>query len=405
MGTCVLLLNAGHEASVNGSGNGWWALFRHPDQLRRLRDDVNGLLGTAIEELLRIDTPLQMFERWVLEDIVVEGIDIRRGSEVALLFGSANHDPASSTRPSSSISAAGTTCTSRSGRDPLLPRRAARADGAGVHLRDTAPPDSALVARGGTALEAGYVIRGLESPGHDPVSSTPRYQRRTRHDGGTRSLRCSRWPIRFGGAVVGTTLGATLHDAPRPSRRVRRRRWRSMMVTCAACTAVVASQVLSATSGRHQAGRADRAHRRPRDEREAERRRVATVRGDHCSGDRCPSGALRASRRCHRVDVVRRRPSAVSSCHCLPGWRWSSWAASLPLVLGVVVARTPARRRNDRASLAGGQRGGSGTPTHWTSQPKSPSPPRRTSSAASDVRVSAQVKRIALRQVAPDFRR
>ena len=212
VGTCVLLLNAGHEASVNGSGNGWWALFRHPDQLRRLRDDVNGLLGTAIEELLRIDTSLQMFERWVLEDIVVEGIDIRRGSEVALLFGSANHDPRVFDSPEySSISAAGTTCTSRGG-DPLLPRRAARADGAGGVLRDTFPPDSALVARGGTALEAGYVIRGLESPGHDPVSDAQANAAPVtmvvRARCGARAGRCD-----AGGAVVGTTLGATLHDA------------------------------------------------------------------------------------------------------------------------------------------------------------------------------------------------
>jgi cytochrome P450 len=92
IGTCVLLLNAGHEASVNVTGNGWWALFRNPDQLARLRADRT-LLPTAVEELLRYDTPLQMFERWVLDDIEVRGVPIPRGSEVALLFGSANRDP------------------------------------------------------------------------------------------------------------------------------------------------------------------------------------------------------------------------------------------------------------------------------------------------------------------------
>jgi len=92
IGTCVLLLNAGHEATVNVTGNGWRALLQHPDQLRLLRDDP-GLLGTAVEELMRFDTPLQMFERWVLEDIEVHGVEIPRGSEVAMLFGSANHDP------------------------------------------------------------------------------------------------------------------------------------------------------------------------------------------------------------------------------------------------------------------------------------------------------------------------
>ncbi|MEU8511810.1 cytochrome P450 [Kitasatospora sp. NPDC048722] len=91
--TCVLLLNAGHEATVNTTGNGWWALLRNPGELARLRGDVDGLLPTAVEELMRWDTPLQMFERWVLEDVEVRGVTIPRGSEIALLFGSANRDP------------------------------------------------------------------------------------------------------------------------------------------------------------------------------------------------------------------------------------------------------------------------------------------------------------------------
>ncbi|GGX74354.1 cytochrome P450 [Streptomyces minutiscleroticus] len=91
--TCVLLLNAGHEATVNATANGWWALFRNPDQLAALRAD-RSLLPTAVEELLRYDTPLQFFERWVLDEIEIDGTVIPRGSEVALLFGSANHDPA-----------------------------------------------------------------------------------------------------------------------------------------------------------------------------------------------------------------------------------------------------------------------------------------------------------------------
>ncbi|MEV4218871.1 cytochrome P450 [Nonomuraea sp. NPDC049725] len=92
VGTCVLLLNAGHEATVNVTGNGWWSLFRNPGELARLRAD-RSLLPTAVEELMRWDTPLQMFERWVLEDIEVGGVAIPRGVEVALLFGSANRDP------------------------------------------------------------------------------------------------------------------------------------------------------------------------------------------------------------------------------------------------------------------------------------------------------------------------
>ena len=99
IGTCVLLLNAGHEASVNVTGNGWWALFRNPDQLSALRAD-RSLLETAVDELMRYDTPLQMFERWVLQDMDVHGVTLPRGSEVALLFGSANHDPAVFHEPS-----------------------------------------------------------------------------------------------------------------------------------------------------------------------------------------------------------------------------------------------------------------------------------------------------------------
>ncbi|GAA2964511.1 MULTISPECIES: cytochrome P450 [Streptomyces] len=96
--TCVLLLNAGHEATVNATANGWRVLFRHPEQLALLRAD-HGLLPTAVEELLRYDTPVPMFARWVLDDVEVAGTVIPRGSQVALLFGSANRDPERFTDP------------------------------------------------------------------------------------------------------------------------------------------------------------------------------------------------------------------------------------------------------------------------------------------------------------------
>jgi unspecific monooxygenase len=98
VGTCVLLLNAGHEATVNVTGNGWWSLFRNPAQLARLREDPS-LVPVAVEELMRFDTPLQMFERWVLEDVELHGVRIPRGAELGLLFGSANHDPSVFDRP------------------------------------------------------------------------------------------------------------------------------------------------------------------------------------------------------------------------------------------------------------------------------------------------------------------
>src|SRR5690242_7907913 len=65
--TVIVLLNAGHEASVNTLGNGMLAFARHPDQWQRVVDgDVAA--AAAGEELIRYDPPLQLFERWVLTD-------------------------------------------------------------------------------------------------------------------------------------------------------------------------------------------------------------------------------------------------------------------------------------------------------------------------------------------------
>ncbi|MFB9464627.1 cytochrome P450 [Streptomyces cinereospinus] len=96
--TAVLLLNAGHEATVNATVSGWWALFRNPDQLAALRAD-HSLVPSAVEELMRYDTPLQLFERWVLDDIEIDGTTVPRGAEIAMLFGSANHDDEVFARP------------------------------------------------------------------------------------------------------------------------------------------------------------------------------------------------------------------------------------------------------------------------------------------------------------------
>lgn len=93
VGTAILLLNAGHEASVNGAANSWYALLRQPAALAALRAHPD-LTPTALEELLRFDTPAPMFERWVLEDIEIGGIRVPRGQELALQFAAANRDPA-----------------------------------------------------------------------------------------------------------------------------------------------------------------------------------------------------------------------------------------------------------------------------------------------------------------------
>ena len=91
--TIVLLLNAGHEATVNTLGNGVTALLHHPEQWARL---TSGEVPApvAIEELMRFDPPLQLFERWVREDgVEYAGRTLQRGDKVAMLFGSANRDP------------------------------------------------------------------------------------------------------------------------------------------------------------------------------------------------------------------------------------------------------------------------------------------------------------------------
>ncbi|HSS80353.1 MAG TPA: cytochrome P450 [Gaiellaceae bacterium] len=91
--TIVVLLNAGHEATVNTLGNGVLALLRHPEQWQRLvTAEVEP--AVAVEELIRWDPPLQLFERWVLEDgVELAGEPVPPGAKVALLFGSANRDP------------------------------------------------------------------------------------------------------------------------------------------------------------------------------------------------------------------------------------------------------------------------------------------------------------------------
>ncbi len=96
---CILLLNAGHEATVNGTTAGMLALHRHPEQFELLVREAqhhptnNALLfKSAVEELLRYDTPLPMFERWVLDDFEYRGVPLKRGMEVQLMYASGNRD-------------------------------------------------------------------------------------------------------------------------------------------------------------------------------------------------------------------------------------------------------------------------------------------------------------------------
>ena len=90
--TAVLLLNAGHEASVNAFGNGMVEVLRRPDQSALLRNDPRGLTETALEEFMRFDAPLQLFERTATKDTELGGVKISEGQKIAALIGSANRD-------------------------------------------------------------------------------------------------------------------------------------------------------------------------------------------------------------------------------------------------------------------------------------------------------------------------
>ncbi|MFF0309883.1 cytochrome P450 [Streptosporangium sp. NPDC004379] len=97
--TAVLLLIAGHETTVNLITNGMLTLLRHPDALRRLREEP-GLAVPLVEELLRFEPPVQLLpQRTALADIDVGGVTIPRGAPVWLVLASGNRDPRRFTDP------------------------------------------------------------------------------------------------------------------------------------------------------------------------------------------------------------------------------------------------------------------------------------------------------------------
>ncbi|HEX2498247.1 MAG TPA: cytochrome P450 [Actinomycetes bacterium] len=91
--SAILLLNAGHEASVNVLGNGMVALLDHPAELDRLVAEPE-LVAPAVEEMIRHDAPLHLFERTATTDLVIAGVPVAAGQKMAALLGSANRDPA-----------------------------------------------------------------------------------------------------------------------------------------------------------------------------------------------------------------------------------------------------------------------------------------------------------------------
>jgi len=88
--TVILLLNAGHEATVNTIGNSIVALNQNNISTEGLNEKYE--IKNIIEELIRWDSPLQFFQRWVLEDTELGGYELKKHSKVAMLLGSANRD-------------------------------------------------------------------------------------------------------------------------------------------------------------------------------------------------------------------------------------------------------------------------------------------------------------------------
>ncbi len=88
--TCILLLNAGHEATVHTLGNGVKTLLDH---------NARDITDACVEEIIRFDPPLHMFTRWVYEDVTMGDHSFKRGDQIACLLGAANRDPAAYANP------------------------------------------------------------------------------------------------------------------------------------------------------------------------------------------------------------------------------------------------------------------------------------------------------------------
>ncbi|MFO1175402.1 MAG: cytochrome P450 [Paracoccaceae bacterium] len=120
--TCILLLNAGHEATVHTIGNGVKALIERRTPPAALAPDQ---VGATVEEILRHDPPLHLFTRWAYEDAEISGHTFRRGDRVGLLLAAANRDPALWDEPDRF--------------DPARPAKPNHSFGAGLHFCVGAP--------------------------------------------------------------------------------------------------------------------------------------------------------------------------------------------------------------------------------------------------------------------------
>lgn len=96
--TCLLLLIAGHETTVNLITNGYHLLLRHPEEMQKLMDDPS-LIENAVEEILRYDPPVLLTTRWVGEDMELGGKQLKKAQVAMVALGAANRDPAMNEDP------------------------------------------------------------------------------------------------------------------------------------------------------------------------------------------------------------------------------------------------------------------------------------------------------------------
>jgi len=98
--TCMLILMAGHGSTIDAMGSGMHALLRFPEQMMRLRRDPS-LIGTAVQEMFRYESPLPFMHRYNTEDVKVNGQAFSKGTRFGVLYGSANRDPQQFENPDS----------------------------------------------------------------------------------------------------------------------------------------------------------------------------------------------------------------------------------------------------------------------------------------------------------------
>ena len=198
-----LLLIAGIETTANLIGNGMLALLRHPEQLRRLRDDP-GLIPAAVEELLRFDSPVQADFRRVLADCEVNGIALRKRDNTVLLLGAANRDADVFKDPDRLDvgRSQGLTSVVRT-RHPPLSRGSARAPGGPDRFRDA---DRAVPADG-LARRPPEVSQGHRAPGPRIADGAVRQGLRHRCHGADKE-RATRAPAKHRFATHGRLTGS-----------------------------------------------------------------------------------------------------------------------------------------------------------------------------------------------------